>query len=563
MHSSSQPAATKPKSGRTRSRTGCRTCRARRIKCDEGPVACRNCSSAGRQCDGYDVHRLPPKLKWTPQKTLADPHLLSLAGGPRPALDRRDWTMTSDERRCVAYFQHHTVPTLLEFFDSTLWQKLVLQLSRSEPPVYHAIVALSAIHENSEANGMPLATPSDLAAANPWHQFAQDQLARAITLLNRRRRSQDPRLREVILVCCLLFVLADLLRGRYDSGFAHLRSGLLILQEQQQQQHGAFGNLASRRGLVAQCIVTAFAHLDILASHYDRVFPMLLPPPPPLHHDPASSPTQPFPSLPAARAAFDPLLRTSYRFSAPCMGLTQPQVAANYAALQPQQHAVWSEATRFAQRFRPFYAHAYPLLSPKEQRGADIINLHLVSLRVCLHSCLLGSNRAALAHYRADLQKTCELVEALMASFPDHRPSFTVETGVLPPLYLAAILCDDYRVRWRAIGLMRSWPHREGPFDSNWLASLAEEALLVDLGGRCAVDPGFGGVQDLTADELLCKLRGIRREKLEMLLRTKRLEKPPPDGVEVEAVAWDPLDAVGPVKGMGSWSCVRAFTAAT
>ncbi|PYI12794.1 hypothetical protein BO99DRAFT_305023, partial [Aspergillus violaceofuscus CBS 115571] len=551
------------KSGRTRSRTGCRTCRARRIKCDEGPVACRNCSSTGRQCDGYDVHRLPPKLKWTPQKTLADPHLLSLAGGPRPALDRRDWTMTSDERRCVAYFQHHTVPTLLEFFDSTLWQKLVLQLSRSEPPVYHAIVALSAIHENSEANGMPLATPSDLAAANPWHQFAQDQLARAITLLNRRRRSQDPRLREVILVCCLLFVLADLLRGRYDSGFAHLRSGLLILQEQQQQQqqqHGAFGNLASRRGLVAQCIVTAFAHLDILASHYDRVFPMLLPPPP-LHHDPASSPTQPFPSLPAARAAFDPLLRTSYRFSAPCMGLTQPQVAANYAALQPQQHAVWSEATRFAQRFRPFYAHAYPLLSPKEQRGADIINLHLVSLRVCLHSCLLGSNRAALAHYRADLQKTCELVEALMASFPHHRPSFTVETGVLPPLYLAAILCDDYRVRWRAIGLMRSWPHREGPFDSNWLASLAEEALLVDLGGRCAVDPGFGGAQDLTADELLCKLRGIRREKLEMLLRTKRLEKPPPDAVEVEAVAWDPLDAVGPVKGMGSWSCVRAFTA--
>ncbi|PYI37010.1 hypothetical protein BP00DRAFT_304921, partial [Aspergillus indologenus CBS 114.80] len=463
------------KSGRTRSRTGCRTCRARRIKCDESPVACRNCSSTGRQCDGYDVHRLPPKLKWTATKTLADPHLLSLAGGPSPALDRRDWTMTSDERRCVAYFQHHTVPTLLEFFDSTLWQKLVLQLSRSEPPVHHAIVALSAIHENSEANGMPLATPSDLAAENPWHRFAQDQLARAITLLNRRRRSQDPRLRDVILVCCLLFVLADLLRGRYDSGFAHLRSGLLILQELQ-QQHGAFANLASRRGRVEPCIVTAFAHLDILASHYDRVFPML----PPLHAD-AASPTQPFPSLAAARAAFDPLLRTSDRFSGPCMGLTQPQVSANYAALQREQHAVCSAATRFAQRFRPFYAHAYPHLSPKEQRGADIIHLHLVSLRVCLHSCLLGSNRAALAHYRADLEHTCELVEALMTTFPDHRPSFTVETGVLPPLYLAAILCDDYRVRWRAIGLMRGWPHREGPFDSNWLASLAEEALLVDL----------------------------------------------------------------------------------
>ncbi|RAH49985.1 Zn(II)2Cys6 transcription factor, partial [Aspergillus brunneoviolaceus CBS 621.78] len=477
-----------------RSRTGCRTCRARRIKCDETPVACRNCSSTGRQCDGYDVHRLPPKLKSTgKKKTLtAPPKLLGLAGGPSQALNRLDWTMTSDERRCVAYFQHHTVPTLLEFFDSTLWQKLVLQLSRSEPPVYHAIVALSAIHENSEANGMPLATPSELVAENPWHQFAQDQLARAITLLNRRSASQDPRFREVILVCCLLFVLADLLRGQYDSGFAHLRSGLLILQEL--QQHGEFGNCASSRGLVEQCIVTAFAHLDILASHYDRIFPMLQPLHPltqPSNHDPTTtttttttnpnSPTQPFQSLPEARAAFDTLLRTSYRFSAPSMGLTAPQISANYAALQTEQHAVWSEATLFAQRFRPLYRHAYPDLSAKEQRGADIINLHLVSLRVCMHSCLLGSNRAALAHYRADLQHTCELVEALMTTFPDHRPSFTLETGVLPPLYLAAILGDDYRVRWRATGLMRSWPHREGPFDSNWLASLAEEALLLDL----------------------------------------------------------------------------------
>ncbi|RAK81749.1 uncharacterized protein BO72DRAFT_524169 [Aspergillus fijiensis CBS 313.89] len=295
-----------------------------------------------------------------------------------------------------------------------------------------------------------------------------------------------------------------------------------------------------------------------------------------------NSPTQPFQSLPEVRAAFDTLLRTSYRFSAPSMGLTAPQISANYAALQTEQLAVWSEATLFAQRFRPFYRHAYPDLPAKEQRGAAIINLHLVSLRVCLHSCLLGSNRAALAHYRADLQHTCELVEALMTTFPHHRPSFMLETGVLPPLYLAAILGDDYRVRWRAIGLMRSWPHREGPFDSNWLASLAEEALWLDLRRRCEAEAGFGAVvlvpgggdaeeeEELTADDLLRELRGVRRRKLEMLLRTKRLRKPTLDeDVEVEvdadadAVGWYPLDAVGPVKGMGSWSCVRAFHAAT
>ncbi|KAL4815505.1 fungal-specific transcription factor domain-containing protein [Aspergillus spinulosporus] len=47
--------ASKSKPPRSLSYTGCWTCRKRRIKCDERPVACRVCQRAGLDCAGYDV----------------------------------------------------------------------------------------------------------------------------------------------------------------------------------------------------------------------------------------------------------------------------------------------------------------------------------------------------------------------------------------------------------------------------------------------------------------------------------------------------------------------------
>jgi hypothetical protein len=57
----SPPQAKSPpsKSGVTRTRTGCWTCRARRKKCDETRPSCLACRSLNLQCEGYGV-----RLKW-------------------------------------------------------------------------------------------------------------------------------------------------------------------------------------------------------------------------------------------------------------------------------------------------------------------------------------------------------------------------------------------------------------------------------------------------------------------------------------------------------------------
>lgn len=51
---SNTEAAIKARLARKRTKTGCLTCRRRRIKCDEGKPICRNCQKSRRQCEGYN-----------------------------------------------------------------------------------------------------------------------------------------------------------------------------------------------------------------------------------------------------------------------------------------------------------------------------------------------------------------------------------------------------------------------------------------------------------------------------------------------------------------------------
>jgi len=48
------PPRHKAKEVKRRTKTGCLTCRKRRIKCDEGRPECRNCMKSKRHCQGYD-----------------------------------------------------------------------------------------------------------------------------------------------------------------------------------------------------------------------------------------------------------------------------------------------------------------------------------------------------------------------------------------------------------------------------------------------------------------------------------------------------------------------------
>ncbi|PWY80882.1 C6 zinc finger domain protein [Aspergillus sclerotioniger CBS 115572] len=440
-----------------RSRTGCRSCRARRVKCDETPGACQNCTSSGWACGGYDSHRLPPAArgKVMPQVT-----------------DGFRWAMTSDERRCFSYFQHHTIPTLLEMFDSPLWRKLVLQMSYSEPAVYHAAVALSAVHEDAEGHGFPL--PGQ-ARQGTWQQFALDQSLRSFGILNRRHSSQDPKLREVMLLCCLLYVFLELLSGHHENACRHLRSGLQILKEARAHRQ----LIGASESPVETCLVAAFAELDIQSPFVGAQGMVLCLDDEVDQYSWLASFPFGFHSIFDAQRAFAPFMYGAYGFVAQCWPLTEEQVMANYDALQSEQRQLLSHLIRFADLCEPLYA-SYLQLSRKEQRGVDIIHAHQRHMVLEVSTCLLPRHSPVrdcfTPHYRAHLGD----LKSIIRKAPEC-PSLSLFPSLLPCLYAIVLSCHDYDVCLEATEELHRWIHCEGMFNSAWLALQAIEHVRLDF----------------------------------------------------------------------------------
>ncbi|KAB8224276.1 hypothetical protein BDV33DRAFT_188254 [Aspergillus novoparasiticus] len=446
-----------------RSMTGCRTCRARRIKCDEAPTKCNNCTSTGLKCEGYDLCRLPIKRK-SPLGRIPEVELC-LA-----------WVPTADERRCFSYFQYRSIPSLAGFFDSQLWQQLALQMSRADPAVYHAANALSALHEDSETTKLLLVGEN---LRRPLHRFALEQASRSFALLNLRCASQDPERLEIVLICCLLFILAELLLGQYTRALQHLRGGLRILKEAQNTQ----------KQCIPPCVIQAFRQLDVQSAHFGTG-PLLF------ANDGLKELSdedfrRPLHSLEDVRRNMSSLLHAGVHFLANRWLLSSAEVQTNYSKLCLKQQRILSLYTRFRHQFETFYDRYYPSLSYKGQQSADIVRLQYRSQLVSVKTCLMKKPvpKDLIPEYEALLLAH----EAYMAKFPE-RPTITLDLGIIPGLHTVAVNCPRYPLRLRAIKALLAWPHYEGIISSTFAASIAIVSLKAELeaknqkGTSCVID---------------------------------------------------------------------------
>ncbi|PYH98139.1 hypothetical protein BO71DRAFT_317051 [Aspergillus ellipticus CBS 707.79] len=445
-----------------RSRTGCRTCRLRRVKCDEAPGACRTCTSTGRTCDGYDLVRLP--------KTRDRARRLALPLPPTIAVQLP--SMSVDERRGFGFFLTQTVPMIAGCFDSPVWQQLVLQMSQSEPAIGHAVVALSVLHEDCEIRGTP--APSMDLQHNPLHCFALEQYTRAIVVLYRRFQSHDPLLRPVVLVCCLVFINFELLQGNYGAAFAHLRQGLDIL--------GAAwdGRLPDLSGAV-QALARAFRHLQVQFIRYTEPGQPFGWSPEILGREDAEFT---FNTLLEAREGLDPITSRILSLEQLGDGSDEPDRVAEQREIQQQlqRHIVAFDHFVARHSIRPTWTR-------REARGADIIRLHQQNLMIKIQTSLSRSE-TGYDRYIPQFARVMSLAERIVAdiqkeSGKDGRlPKMMIHTGVNPTLFWLCLKCRDGPLRQRALDLLEAWPHREGPYDTRMLVSLARLLMRIEAQGQ-------------------------------------------------------------------------------
>lgn len=133
----------------------------------------------------------------------------------------------SQELRSFKYFQSR-VDGISGYFESDFWERLVLQVSHSEPTVRLALLALSSIYEAHEYGQQgPSNSRQDVNEA--LNNNALQQYTKAVAALF-TGLSEDKTPLQITLITCLLFIWIEFLRNDSDTAFKHLNSGLRILQ---------------------------------------------------------------------------------------------------------------------------------------------------------------------------------------------------------------------------------------------------------------------------------------------------------------------------------------------
>ncbi|RAL11833.1 Zn(II)2Cys6 transcription factor, partial [Aspergillus homomorphus CBS 101889] len=482
-----------------RSRTGCRTCRVRRVKCDELPNACGNCTRTGRICDGYDVQRLPPRRVPGEGRgeAVARPAADSAFATIHAAIiTKLQWKMTSDEGRCLSFFQHRSVPQLVGFFDSPLWQRLILQLCHADPAVYHAVVALGAVNQANEIAGR-IPRPGERTILqntqglqNTWYRYAMEQSGRSIALVNKRRISRDPQLQQVILVCCILFITSELLCGNVTVANFHLRGGLRIIQTMNIRRRPLGLELST--GAVEECVMDSFLGFQQGSLYYgneevvrfDSEF---------IHEQPYENYLDHFHSLAHARQTWKPLEHTAFEFIAIGMKASDDELDAKYATLYLQQHRLISLVTKYLHQFEHFCRTAYGTTSftmpittkhqvrRKEYREAELTRISCLSVLLGVRTATYNKTGPPPDGHIAERWALLSAVETAMRNLGADCPTFTATSTMIPAMYMAAHSSPDYALPCHAIELLRSWRSEEGFMRSALSANLLEEFLKKDL----------------------------------------------------------------------------------
>ncbi|KAK7428470.1 hypothetical protein QQZ08_005089 [Neonectria magnoliae] len=182
---------------RTNVKSGCRTCKIRKVKCDEGRTACRRCISTGRVCDGYGV--------W--------------------AAEAASTAIASALSAC------RTATKLPASFVYEFWTSLLLTASSSEPAVLHAVLALGSVHKTGIVN-------TDLArhtrnVPDEQERFMLRHYGKAIDHLQPHFSIKDRTSFRVGLIACVVFICLEFLRGHFHAAQIHFQNGLQLLGEMQ------------------------------------------------------------------------------------------------------------------------------------------------------------------------------------------------------------------------------------------------------------------------------------------------------------------------------------------
>ncbi|KAL5000765.1 hypothetical protein BDV10DRAFT_28268 [Aspergillus recurvatus] len=394
---------------------------------------------------------------------------------------------SAEERRFFNYFYSFTIPMMSGWLDHRMWNCLALQMCQSEPAICHAVVALGALQEVSETAGVPVIAED---MSNRTQRFALAQYTRSIGYLVTRMRSgsNDPHVRSTVLLCCLLFIAFELIRGNFDRGVTHLRNGLRVLGTQKLNYHGLYKTHPAFEQDIDRSLAAAMVHLDLQSAHFglsETHTPLDIATLAGSQVTRSGPSSMEFNCIQDACLVRDRTLHQIVTFVNFCETLSAHDLAANYTVLLREQQKQQAQLASFAQGLQHLEQKMLDLaaLTPKDFRSLEVLRMHHKGVSLIIDICLIKDPEIIRDNYSERFSEVVDLADRITAGVQEKareagpRPTLMMETAVIGPLYYIILKCQNKEIAQRALCVLEEWPHREGVWDSVQAAEMAREAM--------------------------------------------------------------------------------------
>ncbi|TVY94046.1 hypothetical protein LAWI1_G001005 [Lachnellula willkommii] len=478
--------------------------RVRKVKCDQGWPACDRCISTGRVCDGYGIwggggnaycDRIThPKVlaRSTPMRH----PIPSSVGVPN---------ITPEEQGYLEWFLRRSVVKLPGIFGSEFWGTLVLQTSSNEPAVFHAVLALSAVHKRDVFESEMPRRRYDIL--DEQEQFALRQYTKAVGGLKPYFSAQIKESLRTTLIACLVFVSLEFLHGHYKTGNIHLHYGLKLVDYYTSPFWPSCYS-------IDHCIIETFARLQLqvqmLGLNTEHIYNI----PQGLAID---IPTTKFHSVTQARQKLDCLLKEIFH-------LTQLRRQTALFQEDPPSHELLKAQSNIRAQlgswFRILTASIVNLRVQTDTIAAfsyRFLTIYHTMAGIMVETCLetaqesifedFTSNFASLLAQAVDIQKALLSPTTSNAIHDGGAAPFSsiADIGWIPPLYYTALKCRVHHIRVHAIKLISSKLHKEGIWDSRLAGCIAREVMQIeekDFYKDFQIDDDFSTCESPSAEDM-------------------------------------------------------------
>jgi hypothetical protein len=417
------------------------------------------------------------------------------------------------EKQHFEYFQVVSTEEFSNYFESELWQRIVLRAACTEPCIRHAVLAIGTLGRTRSApstSGLEYHT-------NFGSEYSTKQYNLAIQTLNYSLNSSN-RSWELAVLASIVFIAIEVLQGHDDMVRMHLRSAFAILKNSTTFQCGT--DLAH--------LFSAFSRLDVQSSSFAHLHYVMS----------VQMPVLPsrFQSIDEARESLNAITSAMYStFGRRSPGYLRPLYPAPSPELTHDLSTILSLLITWHTRITTYTTH-HLITDPKTIASIQILHIRHLVAYVQISTYTYHSESAYDTHFPQFTQIVDLATRVLSAdeAYPvslHSVPCRILDIGMVQPLYFVVRKCRDGLLRRKAISIMEK-VRKERVHDlrllvrvARWIVSVEEEGWMADERlpeekRLSEVELEFDDVASMCGILAWRRLRDGSREDISGLIRT-------------------------------------------